>query len=130
MSVQSAAVRARIFAESLMYSECNIFATGEQVMDPQTGEVTTEQVTVYSGPCWIRPAAREGGGETRIAGIEAETADYIVGVPFAVTGIKESHRVTITSSPDLEAAALTLEIQHVPRGERLTARRLVCRLVA
>lgn len=115
-------------AESLMDSECTVFSTGAQVTDPQTGAVSSEPQTVYAGPCWIRPATRVETSAT-VAGVEVESADYIVGVPFSATGISESHRLTVTASPDVEAAALTLEVRRVPRGDRLSVRRLACRLV-
>lgn len=114
-----------------MTSACTIFTSGEQVTDPQTGEVTTGQHVVWTGPCRVRPAgARGAGGQTaEIAGIPVYTFDYLVSVPFAVDAVIEGHRLTITDSPDPALAGVTLEVQRVDRGDHLSARRLACREV-
>jgi hypothetical protein len=128
MTTSPAVLSGRRLAEHRMHSECTVFATGgEQVTDPITGEVTTTPEVVYSGRCAVRPG---GSGTVTIAGIELPTADFVVDVPFDATGITEGHRVTVTASPDLEAAGLTGEIQTVPRGDHLTCRELACRRVA
>jgi hypothetical protein len=122
---------ARSRAESLMSSACTIFTSGEPVMDPQTGQVTTGQDVVWDGPCRIRPASGPGGNSTTrdVAGAETYTFDYLVSVPFSVGNVLEGHRLTITDSPDPALAGITLEIQHVDRGDALSARRLQCREV-
>jgi hypothetical protein len=52
--------------------------------------------------------------------------DYLVSVPFSVTGIAEGMSVTVTASPDPALVGVNLEIQKVDRGEHITARRLSC----
>src|SRR5205085_5979167 len=101
---------------------------GAPVTDPNTGEVTEGQVVVWSGPCRVRPAdyvARQA----EIGGGEAFTYDYLVSIPWAITEVLEHHRGTVTFSPDLALAGLTMEVQKVARGSTITARRLACTVV-
>lgn len=114
-----------------MSSECTVFAPGEPVTDPQTGEVTDTQGVVWAGPCRVRPA---GGGSTggamEASGAEVFTYDYLVSIPRAVVAVLAGHRVTVTASPDAALAGVTMEVQRVDRGDAITARRLYCRDVA
>lgn len=125
---------ARARAESLMTSTCTIreLSTGS-TMDPATGEVAaTPGAVVYSGPCKVRPASGPGGNSTRQAtpGVEVFTFDYLISVPFTATGVQERHRVHIDACPDPSLVGIDVEVQHVDRGETITARRLQCREVA
>jgi hypothetical protein len=92
---------ARQRAESLMSSICTIRsrATGSTT-DPDTGEVTdTPGGVVYSGICRVRPAGPEAQ-HTDAGGAEMFQFDYLVSVPFAVTGVAEGHRLQVTASAD------------------------------
>lgn len=124
--MDTATARAR--AESLMSSACTVFATGEPVTDPNTGEVTHAPATVWSGPCRVRPAGTQAR-ETDAGGSELFTYDYLISVPFAVVSVFEKHRVTVTSSPDAALVGVTMEVQKVDRGDTITARRLSCNVV-
>jgi hypothetical protein len=131
VSAAGTAARGRRAAERLMTSACTVFAPGEPVTDPQTGEVTDTQGAVWSGPCRIRPA---GGGSTggadEVGGAEVFTYDYMVSLPVAVDVVVAGHRLTVTASPDAALAGVTMEVQRVDRGDTITARRLFCRDVA
>jgi hypothetical protein len=131
VTVTDTAAAGRRLAETLMSSRCTIFTTGEQVTDPQTGEVTTGQHVIWAGPCRVRPASGPGGTSATpdVGGAQVFTFDYLVSVPFDVATVIEGHRLTITDSPDPALAAITLEVRHVDRGDHITARRLVCREV-
>lgn len=134
MSASSTAARGRAFAERQFGSTCTIRArsTG-RVTDPTTGEVTpTPGAVVYSGPCRFRPASGPGGDSAvrDVGGVEVFTFDYLVSVPFTVTAVLEGHRVTCDSSPDPALVGREVEVQHVDRGDTLTARRLQCTEVA
>ena len=115
----------RVEAEQNMTSTCTVFAPGEPITDPNTGEVTSAQETVWFGRCRVRPAGREGSTLT-VGGAEAFTFDYLVSVPFNVTDILEAHRLTVTASPDPALVGITVEIRKVDRGDSITARRLAC----
>jgi hypothetical protein len=122
-TVTAALGRAR--AESLMTSACTVFTPGAPITDPNTGEVTNTQTTVWFGPCRVRPAGRESQPQT-IGGAESFVFDYLVSLPFAATSVIEGHRLTVTSSPDPALVGITVEIQKVDRGDNITARRLAC----
>lgn len=117
--------RARAFAESLMTSTCTIFTAGEEVTDPVTGEVTRENDTIWFGSCRIRPAGTQGADVTA-GGAELRAFDFQVSIPFAVTTVLKSHRLTITSSADLSLVGRTLEVQDIHAGDQITGRRLLC----
>lgn len=135
MLTQGMLAAARAAAESLMTSTCTIRepSTGQPVTDPSTGAVTVPPGdVVYAGPCRVRPATGPGGDSAvRDAGaVQLLVFDYLVSVPYAVAGVRERHRVTIDASPDPALVGAEVEVQHVDRGEHLTARRLQCREVA
>jgi hypothetical protein len=119
---------ARQRAESLMDSTIQFFTAGTPVTDPNTGEVVTPQTVVWSGPCRIR-SADYVARQIEVGGAEAFTYDYLISVPWSVTQIIEHLRGTVTSSPDLALAGLTVEVQKVARGSTLSARRLACTVV-
>lgn len=128
MSASATAALGRARAESLMDSTIQFFTPGAPVTDPNTGEVTEGQTVVWSGPCRVRPAAYVAR-EVEIGGGEAFTYDYLISIPWAVTQVLEHHRGTVTFSPDLALAGLTVEVQKVARGSTITARRLACTVV-
>ena len=126
--LNSAMAMARSHAESLMTSTCTIRekSTGEPVTDPETGAVTfSPGEVVYSGPCRVRPAGTQGS-TAEAGGAELFTFDYLVSVPFAVTGVREGMPCKINASPDPALVDATVEIRKVDRGEHITARRLSC----
>lgn len=113
-----------------MTSTCTIRArsTG-RTTDPDTGEVVpTPGAVVYSGACRFRPASGPGGDSTSrdVGGTEVFTFDYLVSVPFSVSAVREGHRVTCDSSPDPALVGIEVEVQHVDRGDNISARRLQC----
>jgi hypothetical protein len=114
-----------------MSSVCTIRAksTG-RTTDPTTGAVTpTPGAVVYAGPCRVRPAGREAQ-TAQAGGAEVFAFDYLVSVPFSVTGVAEGQRLTVTASPDPALVGVEVEVQKVDRGEHITARRLSCSEVA
>jgi len=111
-----------------MTSACTIFTSGEQITDPQTGEVTTGQDVIWTGRCRVRPMDRSAATPD-VAGVPIVTFDYLVSIPFDAYTVLEGHRLTITDSPDPALAGVTLEVQKVDRGDHLSARRLACREV-
>lgn len=133
MSATSAAERGRRFIESQMSSTCTIReqSTGSTT-DPETGAVTgTPGEVIYSGPCRVRPASGPAGNSRSVdvGGAEVFEFDYLVSVPFSVV-VRERQRVTIDSCPDPALVGAEVEVQHVDRGETITARRLGCSEVA
>lgn len=126
MNLDAALGNARALAESLMTSTCTAFTPGENLTDPQTGEVTQVQDVAWFGPCRVRPNGATQASAGTAGGAEVFTFDYIVSIPFAVDAVHEGQRLTITASPDPALVGLTLEIQMVARGDAITARRLAC----
>ena len=116
------------YAEALMDSTIQFFTSGDPVTDPSTGEVTTVQQVVWSGPCRIRPAAYVARS-VEVGGAEMFTYDYLVSIPWSVTEVIEHMRGTVTSCPDLALAGVTVEVQKVARGSTISARRLACTVV-
>jgi hypothetical protein len=129
VSATATAALGRARAESLMTSTCTVFTPGAPITDPNTGEVTDSQTTVWFGPCRVRPAGRQSNPQT-IGGAEAFVFDYLVSLPFSATTVIEGHRLTVTASPDPALVGITVEIQKVDRGDNITARRLYCAEVA
>lgn len=125
MSAASAAARGRALIDRLRRAEMTFFTPGEPITDPNTGEVTNEQVTVWFGRCRIRPA---GPGSSTVAagGAELFTFDYLVNLPFEVSSVVEHMRGTVTDSPDPALMGITVEVQKVDRGDDITGRRLFC----
>lgn len=114
-----------------MSSTCRINAKGDggNTTDPETGEVTTPAGTViYEGKCRVRPAGTQSQ-DVESGGAELARFDYLVTVPFSVSGVLEGHRVTITGSPDLALVNKLVEVRKVDRGEHISARRLSCEQV-
>jgi hypothetical protein len=131
VTATSVAIRGRLAAEREMTSACTIAPRGTTpTTDPDTGEVTFPAGTpVYSGKCRVRPAGTQGS-TLEAGGAEVFAFDYLVSVPFSVTGVQEGHRVTVTASPDPALVGVTVEVQKVDRGEHITARRLSCNEVS
>lgn len=127
MTAAAVAEQGRLLAELLMTSVCVIRERGTgRTFDPNTGEdVATPGAVVYDGKCRVRPAGRESH-ELQSGGAEVFTFDYVVSVPFSVSGVREGHRLTVTASPDPDLPGVELEVRKVDRGEHITARRLVC----
>ena len=132
MTAATTAARGRVAAEREMTSACTIAPRGtEPTTDPDTGAVTFPAgVAVYTGKCRVRPVTSRGGGTLEIGGAEMFAFDYLISVPFSVTGVQEGHRVTVTASPDQALVGVVVEVQKVDRGEHITARRLSCTEVA
>jgi hypothetical protein len=128
VNVAGVAGLGRQLAESLMDSQIQFFTPGEDVTDPNTGEVTSTQEVVWAGKCRIRPAdavARTAD----VGGVEVFAFDYLVSIPWSVTEVFERMRGTVTDCPDLALAGVTMEVQRVARGSHISARRLMCTVV-
>lgn len=111
-----------------MTATCRINAKGDggNVTDPETGEVTTPAGDlIYTGKCRVRPAGSQGS-DVDSGGAELASFDYVISVPFAVTSVREGHRVTVTGSPDPALVGMVVEVRVVSRGDHVTARRLSC----
>lgn len=123
---------ARAYAEAGMTATCTIRekSTGEPVTDLNSGAVTLpEGDIVYTGRCRVRPEGRQAqAGEA--GGAELFTFDYLVSVPYFVTGVSEGMSCKIDTSPDPDLAGVTVEVRKVDRGDHITARRLSCNEVA
>lgn len=116
-------------AEQLMDSTCTIRepSTGRPVTDPNTGSVTIPPgPVVYAGPCRVKPGSGQRRQDDNAGGVEIITFDYLISVPFSVSGVREHHRVTIDTSPDPALVEVEVEVRYVDRGEHITARRLAC----
>ena len=132
MTAHGAALQGRRIAESLMTSTCTIRekSAGEPVTDPNSGAVTyPEGDVVYSGRCRVRPEGRQAQ-TAEAGGAELFTFDYLVSVPFSVTGVIEGMPCKIDTSSDPDLIGVTVEVRKVDRGEHITARRLSCSEVA
>lgn len=111
-----------------MSGTCTVFGDGQQVTDPQTGEVTTEPNVVWFGPCTVRPNDAQATATTA-GGVQLLVYDYLIKLPIAAETVLEGLRVTITAYPEDPAlVGVTVEIRKVARGS-VTSRRLLCREV-
>jgi hypothetical protein len=114
-----------------MTATCRINARGDggNVTDPETGEVITPVgEVVYDGKCRVRPTATQSQ-DVETGGAELASFDYVISIPFAVVGVREGHRVTVTGSPDPALVGTVVEVRMVDRGDHITARRLSCQEV-
>lgn len=111
-----------------MSGVCTVFGAGQQVTDPQTGEVTTTPDVVWFGPCNVRPNDAQATA-TEAGGAQLLVFDYLFKLPHSATAVNEGHRVTVTEYPDDPAlVGVTVEVRKVARGG-VTSRRLLCREV-
>ena len=89
-------------------------------------------VVVGAGPGGLATAIRlkqlaaAKGADVSVGGAELRSYDFMVSIPFAVSTVLNSHRLTITESPDASLVGRTLEVQDVHAGDHITARRLLC----
>jgi Family of unknown function (DUF6093) len=89
-------------------------------------------VAVYTGKCRIRGSSGRAlqADTTNVGAVQFFTTDYMIAVPFNVTTVKEGHVLTVSASPDPALVGIVVEVQHVERGEHISARRLICKDVA
>jgi hypothetical protein len=76
----------------------------------------------------VRPTATQSQ-DVETGGAELASFDYVISIPFAVVGVREGHRVTVTGSPDPALVGTVVEVRMVDRGDHITARRLSCQEV-
>lgn len=97
MTAVDATLRGRLAAEALMVDSCRITSGGEPVTDPDTGNVTTERVTVYEGRCKVQSK------DSAVSNPEAGGASFTVvsrqvHIPVNAAEILNGYEVEITAS--------------------------------
>lgn len=115
-------------AESRMIDVCRIVrSSGTPTFDPATGEYDIpDPTTVYTGKCRVKAATFralevEAGEDT------AFVIQFLVSLPLTATGIQVRDVLTVTASGDSDEVGMVLQVDDVPRGAQMTARRLVCK---
>lgn len=87
----------RAEAESLMLDSCSITRPGEPVTDPDTGNVTNEPVTVYTGRCKVQSkdsaTSNPEAGEATFTVVSRQ-----VHIPANAADVKDGDVITITAS--------------------------------
>lgn len=128
MNPAQAAARGQGAARRLMTDTCQITDTDYDHptgVDAGTGRDLYPQVTLYDGPCRVKP----NPGMPRPAQVGDSPVmklNYIVSVPLSVTGLRAGNLVRITSATDPQLADRMLRVRSIVAGTQVTARRLDC----
>ena len=97
MSAEAAVLAGRREAAALMVDACTVSRPGEPVTDPDTGDVTADEVLVYSGKCKVQSK------DSSVATPDAALASYVivsrqVHIPANAADVQDGDVVTITAS--------------------------------
>lgn len=129
MSAISVTLRGRRAAERLMVDAVIITRRApltypDTTTDGDTGKVTPNLTTVYTGPCKVQAAAASGS-PTQVGEAELMASQLELHLPMSVTGVSADDVATITASavdPDLVGRKFT--IRAPMHASFKTARRL------
>lgn len=112
-------------ALALMTDTCTVVDVGE-VVTSDDGTDTSTSVTVYEGPCRVKPlVSRTEGDKTQGPALTAGF-QYTVSLPMSATAVAFGQRLTVTDSLDPSLPGIAMRIDSVERGSQVTARRLRC----
>lgn len=126
MSIHTTIARARAAQEKVFLDTCTVTrATGEPVFDPDTGQVITPTVTVYTGRCRVLPAD-SGADEVQAGETLVGTPDVTVRFPVD-TDVRRDDVVTITGSTyDPGMVDKSYTVRKAVNDGRQFARHVVC----
>lgn len=97
MSAEQAVLDGRREAESLMLDTCTITRPGEPVTDPETGSVTNEPITIYTGRCKVQ--SKDSATSSPEAGEATFTVvSRQVHIPANSADVQDGDVITITAS--------------------------------
>lgn len=97
MTARSTVLRGRRMAASVMLDACSIGILGDPVTDPDTGEVTTPLVPLYTGPAKVQTyEAYESNPE--VGGAVLTVQRYQVHIPVGSYAPEIGHLVEITTA--------------------------------
>lgn len=123
MTTQRLLARGREAAERLMTDTCTVTrATGETTVDPDTGQVIPETVTVYEGKCKLSSTPQTG--EQR----DSEEYRFLVEQPRLHlpidTGVQSGDMAVITATETGNVSlGLQFRLNDLNRGTHRTAQR-------
>lgn len=124
MSLTSHLARGRVAALQLMVDTCKIerlASRGE--FDPETGNYSPTWETLYEGRCRLKNQG--AGGSSEYGEHEVNLPTYQVVLPYDVSPeIRETDRVTVTSSADAWLVGRQMQVTGVDKTALKTARRL------
>ena len=116
---------ARAQQRALMVATCTITTGNGMVWDEAQGrDVPAVGTTVYTGPCSLLQATNRQGSGALSGGQQVEVGQMVLKLPWDAVGVRADMTATVTS-PDPDAAHVTLAIVDVGAGDTLTCRRLV-----
>lgn len=127
MNVDAVVVRAQATAEWLMQDTCTAVVPGDlndATFDPETGEYTTTDTTLYTGKCRVRfqPwAATPESGETVVV-----VTRSILSLPVSAAVLPVDCRVTIIASRDPALVGAVFRVRETMKQTDSSARRYVC----
>jgi len=81
-----------------MVDSCRITSGGEPVTDPDTGNVTTERVTVYEGKCQVQSSRGLTAATPEAGGATFTVVPSIVKIPANAANVRDGHEVELTAS--------------------------------
>lgn len=125
MTAAALTMAGRAAAEALMTDTCTITRAGTPTTDPDTGEVTDNPTTVYTGRCKVQQAnvqsRPQSPGEAAVLMVRRE-----VHLPVATSGgIRAGDLVEITACPlDPDMVGRRLRVRDEHGKTFATARRL------
>lgn len=125
MLSQAEIVSMRSVVNGHLPDRCSIGSRGEPTLDKNTGAYTEGAVvTVYEGPCRVRPAGQRGDLVVQAGGEPVTLRTYDCTVPWDASGIKVDHLVTVSASADTSLVGRSLRVRDVQYGSWQLGRRL------
>lgn len=125
MSVHSVLAQGRAAVEQLFVDTCKIerLADGRGPFNPTTGDYDPTWQTLYEGRCRLK---NQGAGSSSEYGEhEVNLPTYQLVLPYDVSPeIRETDRVTVTSSADAWLVGRQMQVTGVDKTAIKTARRL------
>lgn len=129
MTANSVLALARVAALALMQDACTITRRTTQTTDPETGVITQNYSTLYTGQCKVqRRGPRGQSNRPHDFGGDFEFVSYTeVAIPVSSTTYKPDDIVTVTASVnDADLVGRVFHLRGFEHKSFPSARRLMC----
>lgn len=119
--------RSQRTAEARMADTCTAVVPGDlndATFDPETGQYTTTDATLYTGKCRVKYqawAATPEAGDTTVV-----VARFVVSLPMSAPLLPVDCDITITASQDSALVGSVFRVRESMKQTYATARRYVC----
>lgn len=125
MSRASVLARARVFAAAAFTDSCRVERPGPKDSNPISGEVTTQYIPVYQGPCRVQTAGGPAG-QVQVAEAVPRQSSATLQLPVSGSeGIRPGDRVTILAcAGDVELVGRIYHVTGEHHASEKSSRRL------